>query len=285
MKFGIIGPGSMAATWEQHLRRTAGVHEVVITPRISMLQHVDAVIIPGSGDEPGRQTGLLQDALKSGYHVLWVAPPPLNAADVRSCLDIAEESGMVVMFAMWSYYSTATQWLFSHIASPKKIHIHREWSGPKHTPDVQTLNRILLEEISICLEWCKSEPVQLEGDLPFGNLADDQEQQMHLLHMKFGNGSSASIFMNPFGLENRHSRFAIGQKLAAVCQINDHIVKKWLLGDEQQKTPHIMRFDYSEPAQHLLSRFIRCVQNGEKPAFGITELDHLISRMDRFSHR
>ncbi len=52
MKFGIIGPGSMAATWEQHLRRTAGVHEVVITPRISMLQHVDAVIIPGSGDEP-----------------------------------------------------------------------------------------------------------------------------------------------------------------------------------------------------------------------------------------
>ena len=282
MKFGIIGPGSMAMTWEHHLRNTMGVQEVVIAPRVDMLQHVDAVIIPGNSEDSEKHIHLLKDALRRGYHVLWVAPPPTDPESIRSCLSIATESGAIVMFAMWSYYSPATQWLFNHIPSPTKIHIHREWSGPQHTPDTLTLNRIFLEEISLCLEWCGSEPVHIEGDLPPTNRPDGNRPEMRQLHLRFGNDASATLFMNPYGLENRHSRFIKGKKMAAVCQINNHIIKKWFLDGEQQKTPQVMRFGYREPAQHLLSHFTRSIRSAEKPAFGITELDHLMSQLHRF---
>ncbi|MGM0738735.1 MAG: hypothetical protein ACQETM_06200 [Bacteroidota bacterium] len=108
---------------------------------------------------------------------------------------------------------------------------------------------------------------------------------MQQLHLRFANGSASSLFLNPYGLENRHSRFITGRKMAAVCQIDAHLIKKWMLDGTGQDTPQIMRFDYSDPARHLISLFIRSVRTGCKPIFGIDELHQLADLIDHFRTR
>lgn len=282
MKVGIIGPAHMARTWEQHLRAVSHVQEVVIARSIDLLNDIDACLILNEAHLTASSSNQLLDALKCGYHVLWVAPLPTDSREIKNWHEASEEAGVVVMFSMWAHYSPATRWLFNHISTPQKIHIHREWPGPRHTPDASTLYRILLEEISLCLEWTRSQPVKVEGDLNFAVSHHDEMPAMRQLHIQFSNGTSASIHVNPFGLESRHSRFVTGDKMAAVCQVNEHLIKKWLLHDTTSHTPELMHFDYREPAYHLLSHFMRSVQTGEQPIFGISELNELVSLVNRF---
>jgi predicted dehydrogenase len=282
MKVGIIGPEPMANTWERHLRFATGVHEVVMAREIGLLGDVDTCLIlndAASGDMGSEQ---LLTALKRGLHILWVAPLPTDPGEIRRWHTAADEASVTVMFSMWSHYSPATQWLFNHITPPGKIHIHREWAGPQHTPDVKSLYRIILEEVSLCLEWSRSRLVHFEGDIHIPSVQDSEPPAMQQLHLRFSNGTTSSLFANPYGLENRHSRFLTGKKMAAVCQINQHLIKKWMLDGTAQDTPEIMRFDFREPARHLLSHFIRSVRTGCKPLFGISELFQLAELIDHF---
>jgi len=282
MKIGIIGPDRMAMTWEQHLRSVSGVREVVIAPKISILNDVDACLILSDDRAPATDTGELMEAVKRGYHILRIAPLPTNPDEIHSWHEASEESGVIMMFSMWSHYSPATRWLFNHISTPRKIHVHREWAGPKFTPDAFTLYRIFLEEISLCLEWTGSRPVSFEGDMSTAPYRPNEPHKMQQLFIRFANGTTASILLNPFGLENRHSRFVTGDKMAAVCQINEHLIKKWLLDGQTAYTPEVMRFEYREPAHHLLSHFMRAIQTGKKPLFGIRELNQLASLVRNF---
>ncbi len=282
MKVGITGPEPMALTWEQHLRFIAGVHEVVMARNIDVLDDVTACIILNDASSPETNTHSFLSALKRGVHILWVAPLPTDHREIRKWFEASEESTAIIMFSMWSHYSPATQWLFNHITPPGKIHIHREWSGPEHTPDSRTLYRILLEEVSLSLEWSRSQLLRFEGDVHIPTDQDVGLPVMQHLHIRFGNGSTSSLFLNPYGLENRHSRFLIGKKMAAVCQINQHIIKKWIRDGAKQDTPEIMRFDYREPARHLLSHFIRSIKTGCKPVFGISELYQLANIIEHF---
>ncbi len=282
MKIGIIGPEPMAMTWEQHLRFITGVNEVVMARDISLLDDVAACLILNDASSGETDTGQLLAALKRGFHILWVAPLPADPDEIRRWHEAAEESSVIVMFSMWAHYSPATQWLFNHIAPPGKIHIHREWAGPRHTPDVTTLYRIFLEEVSLCLEWSRSRLIRFEGDvhIPSGKATENPPVQQ--LYLRFSNGTTSSIFLNPFGLENRHSRFLAGSKMAAVCQINEHLIKKWMLDGAEQDTPELMHFDFKDPARHLLSHFIRSVRTGCKPIFGIGELHQLAAIIRHF---
>ncbi len=285
MKVGIIGPEPMAMTWEQHLRFITGVQEVVMARDMGLLDNVDACLILNDASSEKSDSGQLLRALRRGFHVLWVAPLPTDPNEIRKWLEAAEEAGVTVMFSMWSHYSPATQWLFNHITPPGKIHIHREWSGPQHTPDISSLYRIFLEEVSICLEWSRSRLVRFEGDVHIPSDPGTEKPAMQQLFLRFSNGTTSSLFLNPFGLENRHSRFLTGSKMAAVCQINEHLIKKWMLDGAQQDTPEIMHFDYKEPARHLLSHFIRSVRTGCKPIFGISELHQLAAIIEHFRNR
>ncbi len=281
MKVGIIGPEPMAMTWEQHLRFMAGVHEVIMARSIELLDDVSVCLILNDASSEETDTNQLLAALKRGFQILWVAPLPTDPGEIRSWYEASEESSTIIMFSMWSHYSPATQWLFNHITPPGKIHIHREWSGPDHTPNTNTVYRIFLEEVSLCLEWSRSRPIRFEGDIRIPGHATDSPS-MQQLHIRFSNGTASSLFLNPYGLENRHSRFIIGNKMAAVCQINEHLIKKWMLDGAEQDTPHIMRFEYKEPARHLLSHFIRSVRTGCKPIFGISELYQLAGIIEHF---
>ncbi len=285
MKVGIIGPEPMALTWEQHLRFITGVHEVVMANDIMLLGDVDSCLILNDASSAETDSDHLLTALRRGLHVLWVAPLPTDPDEIRRWHEAAQEASATVMFSMWSHYSPATQWLFNHITPPGKIHIHREWAGPQHTPDVKTLYRIILEEVSLCLEWSRSRLAHFEGDIHIPSLPGTESPAMQQLHLRFGNGTASSLFVNPFGLENRHSRFLTGKKMAAVCQINEHLIKKWMLDGAAQDTPEVMRFDYREPARHLLSHFIRSVRTGCKPVFGINELHQLAEIIDHFRER
>ncbi len=282
MKVGIIGPEPMALTWEQHLRFITGVHEVVMARSIDLLDDVTACLILNDASSADTDTHQLKTALKRGFHILWVAPLPTDHREIRDWFEASQESSAIVMFSMWSHYSPATQWLFNHITPPGKLHIHREWAGPRYTPDSRTLYRILLEEVSLCLEWSRSHLVRFEGDVHIPSDHGTASPDMQQLHLRFGNGTSGSIFLNPYGLENRHSRFFIGNKMAAVCQINEQLIKKWMRDGAEQDTPEVMRFDYREPARHLLSHFIRSVRTGCKPVFGISELRQLASVIEKF---
>lgn len=285
MKVGIVGPGPMAQTWEQHLRFVTGVHEVVMARDIDLLDDTDACLILNDASASATNSSQLLTALKRGFHVLWVAPLPADPDEIRHWHEASEESSVTVMFSMWAHYSPATQWIFNHISPPGKIHVHREWSGPGHTPDVSSLYRIFLEEVSLCLEWSRSHIVHFEGDVAIPSADAMNPPSMQQLHLRFANGSTSSIFLNPYGLENRHSRFITGRKMAAVCQIDAHLIKKWMLDGTGQDTPQIMRFDYSDPARHLISLFIRSVRTGCKPIFGIDELHQLADLIDHFRTR
>jgi predicted dehydrogenase len=285
MKVGIIGPEPMALTWEQHLRFITGVQEVVMARDMGLLDNVDACLILNDASSEKSDSGQLLAALRRGFHVLWVAPLPTDPEEIRKWFEAAEESGVTVMFSMWSHYSPATQWLFNHITPPGKIHIHREWSGPQHTPDIASLYRIFLEEVSLCLEWSRSRLVRFEGDVHIPSLPGTDKPSMQQIFLRFSNGTTSSLFLNPYGLENRHSRFLTGNKMAAVCQVNEHLIKKWMLDGAQQDTPEIMRFDFKEPARHLLSHFIRSVRTGCKPIFGINELHQLADIIEHFRTR
>ncbi len=285
MKVGIIGPEPMALTWEQHLRFITGVHEVIMARRIDLLDDVTACIILNDASSPDTDTHQFLTALKRGFHILWVAPLPTDHREIRTWVEASEESPAIVMFSMWSHYSPATQWLFNHVTPPGKIHVHREWAGPQHTPDPRSLYRILLEEVSLCLEWSRSRLVRLEGDVHIPSGQDTGRPVMQHLHLRFGNGTTSTLFLNPYGLENRHSRFLAGKKMAAVCQINEHIVKKWIYDGSKQDTPEVMRFDYREPARHVLSHFIRSVRTGCKPVFGISELHQLANIIEHFHEK
>ncbi|MDG5767350.1 hypothetical protein QA596_07735 [Balneolales bacterium ANBcel1] len=282
MKIGIIGPEHMALTWEAHLRSISEVHQAIIAPKISLLNDVDACLILSDERSASTGPGDLVEAVKRGYHTLSIGPLPTDPELVESWNEASEESGAILMFSMWAHYSPAWQWLFNHIPIPRKIHVHREWAGPKHTPDVFTLYRILLEELSLCLKWVGGNPVSIEGDLNIAPHHRDEPHNIRQLHVKFGNGTTASIILTPFGLENRHSRFAIGDKMAAVCQINEHLVKKWFLHGEHAHTPELMRFNSMEPAGMLLSHFMRAIRSGTRPAFGIAELHQLTSLIHRY---
>ncbi|MEX0681522.1 MAG: hypothetical protein WD097_09085 [Balneolales bacterium] len=282
MKIGIVGPKKMAITWEQQLRYIAEVKEVIIARDFKTLKQIDACLVLGEATPTTDSSKQLFEALKRGYHTLWVAPLPTNPEEIRKWYHASEESGVIVMFSMWAHYSPATQWMFNQIFPPRKIHIHREWPGPQHTPDPHTLYRIFLEEISLCLEWTRSRPVRIDGDHLFYPETNTVPPVLQQLLLQFGNGTSASIFLNPYGLENRHSRFVMSDKMAAVCQINEHIVKKWLLSDDTLQTPEVIRFDYKDPARHLLYHFIRAVRTGEQPAFGLFELNQLATLIQQF---
>jgi predicted dehydrogenase len=282
MKVGIIGPEHMAATWEKYLRYISDIEEVIIAPRLDLINDIDTCLVLNEATSPGSGTRPLMDALKRGYHILWVAPLPTDPSEINKCFELAEESGVIVMFSMWSHYSPATQWLFNHIATPDKIHIHREWPGPQHTPDRFTLYRIFLEELSICTAWTRSRTVRFEGDSGLPSSRIGESRDMHQLLLDFSNGSRASIVLIPYGLENRHSRFVRDSRLAAVCQINDHIIRKWFLQGETSHVPEIMRFDFREPARRLLSHFFRSVKSREQPIFGIRELNQLAGLMQQF---
>lgn len=285
MKIGIVGPDTMARTWEHHLRRVSEMQEVIIAQRVEILNDVDACLILDDGSATDKASRQLIKALKNSYHVLWIAPLPTSPEVIANWHQAHEESGATVMLPMWAHYSPATRWLFNHIPRPAKIHIHREWSGPRFTPDTTTLQRIFLEEVSLCLEWNPGQPVRIEGDISLLPYDRQEKPGMRHVFIYFGNGTSASIFMNPFGLENRHSRFAGSDKIAAVCQVNQHLIKKWLLHVEHPDTPRILRFDYQEPAFHLLSHFIRSVKNGEEPLFGIHQWHALVTELRRFAHQ
>lgn len=285
MKIGIIGPEPMAMTWEQHLRFITGVHEVVMARDIDLLGDIDACLILNDASSGEIDAAQLLATLKRGFHILWVAPLPTEPDEIRRWHEAAEESSVIVMFSMWSHYSPATQWIFNHITPPGKIHIHREWSGPRHAPDAGTLYRILLEEVSLCLEWSRSRLVHFEGDIHFEIQKSTENPSIQQLHLRFSNGTASSLFLNPYGLENRHSRFLTGSKMAAVCQVNEHIIKKWMLDGAEQDTPEIMHFDFKEPARHLLSHFIRSVRTGCKPIFGINELHQLATIIRLFRER
>ncbi len=276
MKVGIIGPQSMAMTWEQHLRFITDVHEAVITTSLSPKEKFDACLILAEAAHDKTTLAEITDALKHGCHILWVAPLPTDHQTILSWHEAADEAGSVVMFSMWSHYAPTTRWLFNHIAIPRKIHIHREWPGPNFAPNKTTLQRNLLEEISLCLEWTKSRLVQLDGVLP-------DTASMLQYRLQFANDATATILLNAFGLENRHSRFVTGDKMAAVCQINEQVIKKWLLQGGPSYTPEVMRFDYREPARHLLGHFLRSVRTGQPPVFGISELYHLSETLVNFS--
>ncbi len=284
MKIGILGPEHMAMTWEKHLRLVSDVREVVIAPELKLLRNMDACLILSDAVLTPGPSGALLEALKHHCHILWVAPLPTDLNEISRWHETSEEAGVKVMFSMWAHYSPATRWLFNHISNPKKIHIHREWPGPRHTPDTHTLYRIILEEISLCLEWTQKRPVKLEGDLDFFPIrGSTMAHSMKQLHIRFSGDARASILLNPFGLENRHSRFVTGNHMAAVCQINEHLIKKWLFHGNASHTPELMRFDYREPARHLISHFIRSVRSGEQPLFGISELQKLATFLSRFS--
>ena len=255
----------------------AEIQQVTITQNLSLLNKVDACVLLGKNRIPGDQSGEVMEAIKRGYHILFVGPQPTDFREIKLWRKASEESGITLMFSMWAHYAPTTQWLFNHIAIPRKIHVHREWAGPKYTPDTITLHRIFLEEISICLKWLDKQPVSLDGHFDFTSIQNDKPLDMWQLTLRFANGTFASIVLNPFGLENRHSRFITGDKMAAVCQINNHLIKKWLLNNQPTQIPDVLRFDQFEPAQHLLSHFMRAIKTNEKPAFGIAELYQLSS--------
>ncbi|MDI6401186.1 hypothetical protein QLX67_04210 [Balneolaceae bacterium ANBcel3] len=284
MKFGLIGPGHMAATWEQHLRRITGVHEVIIATDIDALDVVDGCILLDEPDASRPVNPVLPDALKKGYHILRIGPVPTQEEIVKHLEKTALEAGCILMFSMWAHYAPSTRFLFNHVRPPKKIHIHREWPGPAFTPDPMTLYRIILEEISLCLEWSHSRPVAINGLHSLDYYLNAPEYAMHHIQVLFENDASATLFINPFGLEDRQSRFVTGEKMAAVYHINHQVVKKWLFGPQKQShIPEVLHFENKEPAQNLLSHFIRSVRTGSKPLFGIEELCRLISAVQRFS--
>lgn len=252
-----------------------------MAPEIAMLDNVTACLILNDGVHSHFSSSQLTEALKRGWHILWAAPLPADPEIIRNWHKMARETGVIVMFSMWSHYAPSTQWLFNHINPPGKIHIHREWPGPQNTPDVWSLYRIFLEEISLCLEWSRSQPVRFEGNLFLPTSRSDNLSQMQQMHIRFGNGTTSSLFLNPYGLENRHSRFITGNKMAAVCQINGQLIKKWIIQGDRQQSPQILHFDYTEPARHLLSHFFRSVLTGVKPIFGIHELNHLADIIER----
>ena len=283
MKIGILGPEHMAMTWEKHLRSVSDVHEVVIAPKLRLLRNLDACLILSNTTLHSESTEYVLEALKHGYHILWIAPPPLKTVDVNRWYEASEEAGVTVMFAMWPHYSPATRWLCNHITNPEKIIIHREWPGPKFTPDPHALHRIILEELSLCLEWAQKRVVKLEGDLDLSQSHNNPASATKQLHIQFAGKTSASIHLIPYGLENRHSRFVTGEHMAAVCQINDQMIKKWLFHGKESHTPELMHFDYREPARLLISHFIRSIRTEGKPLYGIVELQKLVSFLDRFS--
>lgn len=284
MHIGIAGSGPMAATWHKYLESGSDAGEISELTRLDEPGTIDVCIVLANqvynNDTPKGHTASgdpVLKALKKGIHLLWVGALPSDYPQIKTWQASAAESGAVFMFALWGHYAPTTQWLSSHVSSPLKIHIHREWPGPKHTPDSDTLHRLFLEELSLCIGWMRSRPISLHGDSPSLYAHNPGRIPAAQWFFTFANGGKLSMSWQPYGMENRHSRFLYGNKLAATCQINEHIIKKWLMDDQVSHTPELMHFDHQQPAQHVLSHFFRAVRTGKAPLFGVDELLELIS--------
>ena len=284
MHIGIAGYGPMAATWQKYLESGSETGTISQLARLDRPGNIDACIVLAnqvydqftSAGQTASGDPILK-ALKKGVHLLWVGALPSDYQQIITWHASAAESGSVFMFALWGHYAPTTQWLSTHVSSPHKIHIHREWPGPKHTPDNDTLHRLFLEELSLSIGWMRSRPIRCQGDSPLLYSNNPDYVPAAQWFFTFANGGRLTISCQPYGMENRHSRFLYGKKLSATCQINDHIIKKWLADDQVSHTPEIMHFDHPLPAQHILSHFFRAVRTGKKPLFGVDELLDLTS--------
>lgn len=292
MHIGIAGSGPMAATWHKYLESGSEAGEISLLTRLDQPGSIDACIVLANQfhdqktheGQPASADPILK-ALKKGVHLLWVGALPSDYQQIKTWHASAAESGSIFMFALWGHYAPTTQWLSSHVSSPRKIHIHREWPGPKHTPDNNTLHRLFLEELSLCIGWMRSRPVSWQGDSPLLYANNPHCVPAAQWFFTFANGGRLTISWQPYGMENRHSRFLYGDKLAATCQINEHIIKKWLTHNQVSHTPELMHFDHQQPAQHVLSHFFRAVRTGKAPLFGVDELVELTSIMDELTRK
>jgi predicted dehydrogenase len=265
MRVGIVGEPDRCKAWEDLLVSSSIVTEVSLSRVVAAQKGVDTVVLLEEGDH--RFEAALE-AIRMGCHVFIVSKLPAHRREAELLYHTSEEAGVVVQFAHWATFSSASQWMLNTVKKPDFIHIQREMTHAQFEGSSQGFGHYLIEDVAIALKWADSNVHRIEANASRikGELAG-----AHLL-IRFDNGSTAVIYQQVTNTDSRHIRYASNNQHIVQCNVPEQSVRHGQLG------PNGLFFEkrfyeHTDAANMAVSLFLKAIQMRKPAAY--TALDAL----------
>ncbi len=277
MRVGIVGEPDRCKAWEDLLVSSSIVTEVSLSRVVAAQKGVDTVVLLEEGD--GRFDAALE-AIRMGCHVFVVSKLPVHRRDAELLYHSSEEAGVVVQFAHWATFSSASQWMLNTVKKPDFIHIQREMSHAQFEGSSQGFDHFLIEDLAMALKWADSNVHRIEANASRikGVLAG-----AHLL-VRFDNGSTAVIYQQVTNTDSRHVRYASNSQHIVQCNVPEQSVRHGQLG------PNGLFFDkrfyeHTDAANMAVTLFLKSIQLRKPAAYNALDALKLVYALELVEER
>jgi len=277
MRVGIVGEPDRSKAWEELLVSSSVVTEVSLARVVAAQKGVDSIILL---DESEQRFDLALEAIRMGCHVFIVSKLPTRRRDAEILFHSSEEAGVVVQFAHWATFSSASQWMLNTVKKPDFIHIQREMSHTQFESSGQSFSHYLIEDMAMALKWADSNVHRIEANASRiqGNLAG-----AHLL-IRFDNGSTAVIYQQVTNTDQRHTRYASNNMHVVQCNVLEQSVRHGQIGASGLFFDKRF-YEHTEAANMAVSLFLKAIQLRKSSAFTPYDALKLIYALELIEER
>jgi hypothetical protein len=266
LSIGLLGEPERTAAWEQYLRPHPTVREVIVTNDLNAMGSVDAAIIIGTDALLGKATQLT----RNGIHTFLVGRLTTDLPALIRLMNTAEESRTSVQFSNWAFYNPVSLWMMDELPRPRMMHSVREIPYPLENGAPVRLDEMWLEDLSLSIKWLNSGVHSFDTDL----IQSSGKTIARHAWVKFDNGSTASFHVSLSNGPQRHMRFASDNKIRFEANVTAKSVVRILLTQDNHQVES-RSFSREIPANHAISRFLKCIVMKKSSDYGIYDMVHL----------
>ena len=277
MRVGIVGEPDRCKAWEDLLVGSSIVTEVSLSRVVAAQKGVDTIVLL---DEGSHRYESALEAIRMGCHVFVVSKLPVHRRDAELLYHTSEEAGVVVQFAHWATFSSASQWMLNMVKKPEFIHIQREMTYTQFEASSQGFGHYLIEDLAMALKWADSNVHRIESNASRvkGTLAG-----AHML-IRFDNGSSAVIYQQVTNTDSRHVRYASNSQHIVQCNVPEQSVRHGQVGSNGLFFEKRF-YEHTDAANMAVSLFLKSIQMRRPAAYNALDALKLVYALEMVEER
>jgi len=121
----LLSPDARYGIWEERLRLTGFVNEVILATDHNAVKNPD-ICFYITGDQSDQHiSGVIKNLIRKQVHTFVIGNPARFLDSAGSLATLSEEAGALLHFSLWGLYQPGLRTLVQHIRKPEIIHFDR----------------------------------------------------------------------------------------------------------------------------------------------------------------